>query len=144
MTKILVPVDAGQPLRLRAALAEAIRLQQQEQGAVHLLSVQPRVNGHVAMFFGARELDALQQEAGLEELAPARAQLEAAGVPFTWSVRVGRGAETIAAAATELRCDRVVFGESQEPGIAGKLFGSLAQQVRHLLGTTAGCKVIGA
>ena len=144
MTKVLVPVDAGNPQRLRAAVAEAIRIHQQERAAVHLLSVQPRVNGHVAMFFGSQELSQLQQEAGLEELAPARSQLEAAGVPFTDSIKVGRSAETIAATARELACDRVVFGEAQVPGIAEKLFGSLGSQVRHLLGATAGCKVIGA
>ncbi len=144
MTKILVPVDAGQPARLQKALAQAIRMHQQERAAVHLLSVQPRLNGHVAMFFGTHELSQLQHDAALEELQPARDQLDAAGVPYTFSILVGRSAETIAAAARELACDRVVFGEPHAPAMAEKLFGSVGSQVRHLLVGTAGCEVIGA
>ena len=44
----------------RAAVAEAIRIYSKEPVTVHLLSVQPAVSGHVAMFFGSGELHQLQ------------------------------------------------------------------------------------
>ena len=46
-------------------------------------------------------------------------------------VKVGRRAETIANTAQELGCDRIVLGDAGEGGNAW--FGSIAQQVRHLL-----------
>ena len=141
MTKLLVPIGFGQSDRLKSALEQAIRIHRVEQAAVHLLAVQPRVNGHVAAFFGTHELLQLQQDAGDEDLAPARALLDAAGVPYTASVMVGRSAETIAHAATELGCDRIVMGDAVG-GVAQKVFGSLAAQVRHMV--SGGCVVIGS
>ena len=82
MRKVLIPVDAGNPARSRAAVAEAISIYSKEPVTVHLLSVQPAVSGHVAMFFGSGELQQLQCGAGAEDFASAQAQLAAAGVPF--------------------------------------------------------------
>jgi nucleotide-binding universal stress UspA family protein len=109
-----------------------VRLHRQEPLGVRLLRVQPRVSGHVSMFFGASELQQLQDQAGAEELQLAQGLLADAGVPFTSAVLVGRSAETIAKAARDFGCDRIVFGD---PGtsLASKVFGSLAGQVRHLL-----------
>lgn len=141
MRQVLVVVDPSHDAAMRSAVAEATRLHLQEPIHVRLLRVQPRLNGHVAMFFGTRELQELQQGAGEEDLQRARALLVAAGVPFTSTVLVGRGAETIARAARGFGCNRILLGESG-PGRAGKVFGSLAQQVRHLLGSDA--QVIGS
>jgi nucleotide-binding universal stress UspA family protein len=129
MAQILVPID-GQGAQTQRALAEAIRIHRREDVPVFLLSVQPMVNGHVATYFGTAELERLQQDAGLEELAPAQALLEAAGVRHRLVVRIGRRAETIARTAQELGCDRIVLGP---PAEGASWFGSIAQQVRHLL-----------
>lgn len=145
MRRILVPVDASDPAGMTAALTEAVRIYAQGPVEVHLLNVQPAVNGHVAMFFGDRELQELQQAAGAEDLAAAEALLRTSHVPCTSSVRIGRCAETIARTARELGCDRVVLGrEGGSTTLAGKVFGSLAQQVRQLLGGGGSCQVIGA
>lgn len=145
MQTALVVVDASDPGRTAAALAEAEHLYAQQPLALHLLNVQPAVNGHVAMFFDERELHELHQAAGEEELAPALAQLQGHQVPCTSSVRVGRRAETIARAARDLGCDRIVLGrEGESVGLANKVFGSLAQQVRELMRGGADCRVIGA
>jgi nucleotide-binding universal stress UspA family protein len=132
MRQLLVPVDPDNQALTRSAIAEVVRLYRQEPVGVRLVRVQPRVTGHVAMFFGTRELHDLQLQAGTEDLRFAQSLLEAAGVPHHCTVLVGRSAETIARAARDYGCDSIVFGDS--PGLASKVFGSLAQQVRHLLG----------
>ena len=144
MRKILIPVDAANPARMKAAVAEAVRIYSQGPVDVHLLSVQPLVTSHVAMFFGDGELHQLQQSAGAEDLQPARSLLESDGVPYTASVRVGRSAETIARTARELGCDRIVLGQDGAGSLAGRMFGSLAQQVRQLVSVGGDCQVIGS
>lgn len=144
MRKALVVVDALERGRTSAALAEAIRLFRLEPIELHLLNVQPGVSGHVAMFFDDKELHELQCATGADELAPAEALLRSQNVPCTSSVRIGRRAETIARAARELGCDRIVLGrEGDAAHLASRLFGSLAHQVRESLGGGE-CRVIGA
>jgi nucleotide-binding universal stress UspA family protein len=132
MRQVLVPIAPDHEARTRSAIAEVVRMYRQEPVAIRLVRVLPRLTGHVAMFFGTGELQQLQQQSGAEDLQLAEALLDAAGVPYTSTVLVGRSAETIAKAARDFGCDRIVFGN--EPGsLAGKVFGSMAQQVRHLL-----------
>jgi nucleotide-binding universal stress UspA family protein len=141
--QLLVAVDPHNPARTRSAVSAAVRIYREEFVAVRLVRVQPRLSGHVAMFFGTRELHELQQDAGAEDLAYARSLLEAEAVPYTSTVLVGRSAETIAQAAREFGCDRILLGE-EGPGLAGRMFGSLAEQVRHLLGPGQQYQVIGS
>lgn len=143
MAQILVPID-GHGAEAQRALAEAIRIHRREDVPVFLLNVQPPVSGHVAAYFRPAELERLQNEAGLEELGPAQALLEAAGVRHRVIVKVGRRAETIARTAQELGCDRIVLDEAGRPAGSGAWFGSMAQQVAHLLSGARGCQVIGA
>lgn len=143
MRQLLVAVDPHTPARTRSAVEEAIRIYREEFVAIRLVRVQPQLSGHVAMFFGTRELQQLQHAAGAEDLAYAESLLEAQGVPYTSTVLVGRSAETIAQAAREFGCDRILFGHD-EPGLAGRMFGSLAEQVRHLLGPGQAYQVLGS
>ncbi|BEP64831.1 hypothetical protein GmRootV213_53850 (plasmid) [Variovorax sp. V213] len=141
--RILVPIDPTEPARTRSAIEQVVRICRQEPVAVRLLRVQPVVSGHVAMFFDAQELRELQQSAGAEELQLAQNLLAMAGVSCNSTVVVGRSAETIVAAARDFGCDRIVFGR-EEPSLAGRIFGSLAQQVRQLLGASGDLQVIGS
>ena len=145
MNKILVAVDASDPAAMKAVVAEAVRIYAQGPVEVHLLNVQPAVSGHVAMFFDRRELRELRHAAGAEDLAPAEALLRNSNVPFITTVRIGRRAETIARTARELGCDRIVLGREDvaATSLVGKVFGSLAQQVRQLM-VGGDCRVIGA
>jgi nucleotide-binding universal stress UspA family protein len=143
MRQLLIPVDPHNAERTRSAVAEAVRIYRSEFVGIRLVRVQPRLSGHVAMFFGTRELQQLQQDAGAEELKYAQGLLDAAAVPYTSTVLVGRTAETIAQAAREFGCDRILFG-SESSGLASKMFGSLAEQVRHLLGPGKQYQVIGS
>ncbi len=141
---LLIPVDAASAARTQDAVKRAVALSAQDPQSVHVLSVQPLVSSHVTAFFGQGELHQLQHEAGSEELAETVSQLQAAGVAPTCHVRVGRRAETIAAVARELGCDTILMGQEDHPGVVDRLFGSVAEQVRHLLGATPGtCQVIG-
>lgn len=143
MRQILVTVDPHNPTRTRSAVEQAVRIYREEFVGIRLLRVQPKLSGHVAMFFGTRELQQLQHEAGEQEMDHARSLLDAAGVPYTSTVLVGRSAETIAQAAREFGCDRILFG-TEEAGLASRVFGSLAEQVRHLLGPGKAYEVIGS
>ena len=144
MAKVLVPMQPDQPAKTMAAVEAAIRLHRQENAAVHLLSVQSRINGHVASYFGADELRQLQQKMGREDLADARRQLDAAGVPYTTSMAVGRRADTIALTAREYGCRRGLLGAPPESDVVGTMFGSLADQLRHMIRATGGVEVIGS
>ncbi|MFD0666481.1 universal stress protein [Ramlibacter sp. MAHUQ-53] len=145
MQHLLVPIDALSAERTQTAVAEAIARSRLQPVHVHLASVQPPVSGHVALFFAESELHGLQEETGQNEMAGARALLEAAGVAYTPHVRVGRRAEAIAALARELHCDTILMGQDANPGPVGRLFGSVAGQVRHLLDTRPGSfQVIGS
>ncbi|CAN7154684.1 universal stress protein [Variovorax sp. LjRoot290] len=141
MTRILVPIDPNEPARTRSAIEQVVRMSRTERVTVRLLRVQPKVSGHVAMLFGTRELLDLQLDAGAEDLQYAQSLLNLAGVRYTSIVLVGRSAETIAMAARDYGCSRIVFG-SDEPGLAGKIFGSMAQQVRQHLGASGDPQVI--
>jgi nucleotide-binding universal stress UspA family protein len=134
MRNLLVPIDPDNTARTRSAIAEAVRIYREDPVAIRLLRVEPRVSGHVATFFGHGELHQLQQACGEEDLQFARSLLDAAGVPYTTTVLVGRGAETIARAAHDLGCDRILLGEEDAHGLGSRVFGSLAHQVRHLPG----------
>lgn len=143
MSRVLLPIDPAQPARTRSAIEEVLRLRVSGPVTVRLLRVQPKVSGHVAMLFGTGELHELQQRAGAQDLEFAQRLLELAGLPYTSTVRVGRSAQTIVEAARDYHCDRIVFGRD-EPGLTGRIFGSLAQQVRQLLDASEDPKVLGS
>jgi len=141
VTRILVPIDPDQPARTRSAIEQVLRMRRNDRVTIRLLRVQPMVSGHVAMLFSKRELLDLQLSAGAEDLQYAQKLLDLAGVPYASTVLVGRSAETIATAARDYGCDRIVFGRD-EPSLAGTIFGSLAQQVRQHLGASGDPQVI--
>jgi nucleotide-binding universal stress UspA family protein len=143
MHHVLIPIEAGHAERTASAVAQAVKLHQAEPAQVHLLRVRPPVSGHVAMLFPPAELHDLQVDWGLEDLAPAKRLLDDAGVPCDCLVKVGRSAPTIASVARALGCDHVIFGD-EPAGIAERLFGSPAEQVRHLLNTQGDPVVLGS
>jgi nucleotide-binding universal stress UspA family protein len=143
--RVLIPMQPEDPGKTRSAVETAIKLYGDHGAALHLLSVQPRISGHVAMCFPAGELQAIVEQAAREEFEGTRERLDALRMPYTCRVIVGRRAESIAEVARELNCDRILLGAQQKPRAHEKLFGSLAQQLRHILGAggDSGCQVIG-
>jgi nucleotide-binding universal stress UspA family protein len=106
--------------------------------------VQPGVSGHVAMLFDAAELPDIQDAAAREELAPALALLTAAGVPCSTLSVSGRSASSIAHQAQALGCDRIVIGRDAVESFVNRMFGNLVKQVRHIVGMTGNCQVLGS
>jgi nucleotide-binding universal stress UspA family protein len=141
MKKVLVVISAGAS-RTATAIDEAIALYREEPVEIHLLNVQISVSSHVALFFKNTELAEIHRAAGMEALAPAQAALDTAAIPYKSHIIVGRSAPTIARFAQEIGCDRIVMGRAE--GYAEKLFGTLAAQVRALLGVSGNCTVIGS
>jgi nucleotide-binding universal stress UspA family protein len=144
MRKLLVSIDGASQARTQSAVAQAVAIYNQERVEVHLLNVQPALSSHVAMFFDAGELHAILETTGQEELASAASLLDMAGVPHTTEVLTGRSAQTIARRARELGCDRIVIGRDDGEGIASRMFGNLVSQVRHIVGGTGDCQVLGS
>lgn len=146
MKKLLVPVGIhSRPAQVCSVVAEAIAIYRREQSVqIHLLSVQAPVSLHIAEFFASAELQQIHQDAGKEELAPLAAELRRANVPFLTHVEIGRTAETIVRLATEIGCERIIMGRAPQAGVAEKLFGTLASEVRNLLGNAGSCRVIGS
>lgn len=143
MRKVLLPISAVNA-QMQSATAEAVAIYQQEAVEVHLLNVQTSVPRFVAGYFNRSNLRQLQEESGMEELAPAKALLDSAGIPCVAHVEVGRNAETIVRVAREIGCDRIIMGQAERGNFTQKLFGTLASQVRHLIGGTGNCIVIGS
>jgi nucleotide-binding universal stress UspA family protein len=145
LTQVLIPVSVHTTeAQLQSALAEAITIVRIEPAVrVHLLSVQVPVSRHVSDFFDSGELRQIHLETGMQDLAPATELLDAAGVPYKIHVEIGRTAETIVRVAQEFHCGRILMGRAGKPDFPEKLFGTLASQVRHLLGLSNDCKVIG-
>lgn len=126
MTKILLPNDGS------AASARAIEqvLQRGTAGLeLHLLSVQLPVDGNVRTFVNADELNAYHLAEGLAELAAARAQLDAAAVPYQQHVLVGHPADQIRRFADENGFDEIVMGTHGRTGLMHLLMGSVATEV---------------
>lgn len=140
MRVVLVPVTihTGQQ-ELMNALCKAIDLYRREAARIHLLSVQPVFSAHVSECLPAGELHQIQKEAAQDALRPAKEILAAAEVPFYTHVEIGRSAQTIVRISRTFQCDSILMGGQPAPdGVAQKLFGSLASQVRHLLDSVSG------
>lgn len=74
-------------------------------------------------------LHAYYREEGEKELAPARAQLDAAGIGFTPHVHVGQPGETICHVASQLGCTLIAMGTHGRGALAGMVVGSVATRV---------------
>ena len=146
LKQVLIPVTLHTTdAQLRSALAEAIATYRMEPAVrVHLLNVQVPVSRHVSDFFDPSELRQIHLETGMEELAGARELLDAAAVPYKVHIEIGRTAETIVRVAREFQCSSILMGRTVRSDFPEKLFGTVASQVRHLLGLGDNCQVIGS
>ena len=129
MLKILIPVDGSS--YSERAVKQVLELA--DSGAkleITLLNVQiPIASGHVRMFISQDEVNSYHQDEGLAALASSRALLEAAGVPYSYHIAVGRVAETIVRFAREGNIDKIVMGTHGRGGLLELLLGSVAHEV---------------
>ncbi len=112
---------ARQVISLRDDLREGQALE------VHLLNVRRPLSGDVTRFVSGKSVDDYHREESEEALAPVRAALEAAGVPFTSHLRIGDPGVAIAELARDKACDLIVMGARGLGSGASALLGSVTQ-----------------
>lgn len=129
---ILIAVDGSEASRRAVEHAIALAGECRSQPTLHLLYVHPPIPiGFAAGHVSRETLDAYYREEGERELAPARAQLEAARIAYTSHVHVGQPGETICRVAQELGCQMIAMGTHGRGALAGMLLGSVAAKVSH-------------
>jgi nucleotide-binding universal stress UspA family protein len=129
---VLIPIDGSDPAM--RAVRSFIGLARSAP-AMHaiLLNVEPAVPLMQRMVDGrpgeVRRIGGPLRDKGEKLLAPAKAELERAGVRHTSFVEFGDPADVIVARAKEWTVDLIVMGTQGRGAIGSLLLGSVAQQV---------------
>lgn len=119
----LIAVDRSDNA-LRAVTHAANQAALMKSCALHLLHVQPWLAKEAAK----TELAHL----GLEATAPARATLDANGLPWRLHVAMGEPAERILELASQLHASGIVMGSRGLGSLESLLLGSVSYKVMHL------------
>jgi YjbE family integral membrane protein len=129
LQRVLLAVDGSENSARAVRYVVGVRQDLRAPDAldVHLLNVQRPVSGEVSRFVPGQTLKEYHLEGSERALAPARALLDAAGIPYQEHRRVGDPASCIADVARESACDLVVMGTRGSGGVAAGLVGSVAQ-----------------
>ena len=139
MRSLVVPIRDGHDSKW--AVDYVIDLYRREAPEVHLLNVQTPLPVYVTRFLNKQAVSDFHRENGMRALQSAIERLDAAGVPHSDHVLVGRKAETIARFAREQPCDRIVLPK-REAGLVSSLgLGSVGAQVRQLIGAGDPCDI---
>ena len=123
MQTVLIPTGLG--LDPEALQSHLKRLHHYGGVRVHLLSVQPRYNGHVRMYLGEALVKAVIRKDAEREFAPWRGLLERASIPYSQHIELGIKAETIVRFAQQMRCRRIVLGKAPQSWLRRVLRGAL-------------------
>jgi YjbE family integral membrane protein len=128
--RLLVPVDGSSPAQsiadhLRGEHARNPRLE------IQLLNVQipADYSGHARMLVSQDELNAYYGDEAAQALAPMRAALDTAGVPYSVRQEVGHVAPTILRCASEFGANRIVMGRRGLSALVDRVLGSVASDV---------------
>jgi nucleotide-binding universal stress UspA family protein len=103
-----------------------------EMPHIHLLNVQPNLPRDIGRFINADTLREFHLESGMKALAPALAQLKAAGLIAESHVLVGEAAPTITQFAEDNHCTQILLGTRGHSGFKGTLLGSVAMKLVQL------------
>jgi nucleotide-binding universal stress UspA family protein len=131
--KILIPVDGSDSARRAVQRVILMSAQLRETPSIYLLNVQWNIaKGNVKLFIGQQTINDYYREQGTTALAPACADLDAAGLAYTSHISVGTPAEAIVQYAQEQGVDEIVMGRQGESPLTALLLGSVVNKVLHL------------
>ncbi|MGB8518443.1 MAG: universal stress protein [Gallionella sp.] len=131
--RFLIPVDGskGANRAVEYVLNRAACAMQERE--IFLLNVQWKVAaGNVKLFISQDTINEHYREQGLDELAAARAILDAAQVAYEYHISVGTPAEAIVQYAREHNIDQIVMSKQGQSGLQEWLLGSVVSKVLHL------------
>jgi nucleotide-binding universal stress UspA family protein len=101
--------------------------------ALTLLNVHPPIPyGMAAHWVGRQAVSEHYAEESAKALAPAKAALDAAGIAYQATTRVGDPAREIVDAAREIDADVIALGLQGRTALANLVLGSVAQKVLAL------------
>ena len=128
MVKLLVPVD-GSPNSEFAVRHIVKQFMNNTAMEIHLLNVQPPLNRHISSFVSRKALNDHHRDEADKALRPVRQMLDGFGIPYSVHVEVGDKAQTIAAAARRLRCDRIVMSAARKNSLTRLIEDSTTNKV---------------
>lgn len=128
--KILLAVDDSPVAQRVVDQVIALADQLKSVPEVHVLYVHPPIPIEFATRHVAREaLDDYYRDEGEGVLKAPLARLEAAGLPVTPHILVGRPADVVLHQAAELKCDYLCLGRHGRSVVADLFVGSVATRV---------------
>lgn len=133
MKTILLPVDGSENSTRAVQRAIDIYKESGESKLLLVTAYPPIASGNVKRFFSAGDIQAFYMEEGQKALAPAKALLDAAGVPYEEEVLVGPVAQTIAECAKKKNVDTVIMGTRGLGTVSGMVLGSVTTKVLSLV-----------
>jgi nucleotide-binding universal stress UspA family protein len=130
---VLIPVDGTDNANRAVDYVVASRDWLKEVPRVLLLNVQWNIaSGNVKLFISKQTVSDYYQEMGMAALATARSKLDAAGIPYSFQISVGKPAEVIVQYAAERGIDQIIMGAGEQRTLASFLLGSVVDKVLHL------------
>ncbi len=131
MLKVLVPVDGSRNAQqaVRHVIAE---FRKHPRFEVHLLNVRTPFSKHVARFSAKEAREDYYRSEAEKVLAPLRALLTEARLPFAEHIRIGARAETIADEAKRLGCDHIVLATARKNSLTRMVQASVTNKLLDL------------
>ncbi len=131
--KILIPVDGSDNANRAVEYAIKMAGMYREMPQFLLLNVQWNVAaGNVKLFINQETINDYYREQGMAALAKARADLDAAKLPYQYHISIGRPAEAIMQYADEQGVGQIIIGAQGHEKLATMLLGSVAAKVAQL------------
>ncbi len=131
MEKILVPVDGSRNAQhaVRHVIGEFRKNSRLE---VHLLNVQTPFSKHVGQFVSRKNRADYHRDEASKAMRSIHRMLDAAAVPYSTHIELGKKAEIIAKTAKRLGCDHIVMATARKNSLTRMLEASVTNRVLEL------------